>query len=362
VSQEIPVRVKLRPSGDSFDHCVVRSLIVVLTSVSFFAISVAASAQRYVSFDPPGSIQTYVSSINKSGQVVGGYRDSSSNHSFLRNTDGSIVVFDPPGANYSTATSINSSGEIVGYWYGSFAGYQGYYRDAAGNFTTFFIPTTGEYWTFPYSINDAGSIVGYGKTGSAIYDEGFVRDPGGTITVIDAPGAIETFAESINQSGFITGAYYDSASLGHGYILSPSGIYTILDVPGASGQGTVGAAINDRGQVAGIYADGKFLYGYLRSAGGAYTTFHISGAPTAATETGAINDVGQVAGIEQKISGLDTGFIRDNSGNITLFQFPGAGVAAEEDQGTAAVAINASGTVTGYYYDTSKVPHGFIRY
>jgi hypothetical protein len=54
--------------------------------------------------------------------------------------------------------------------------------------------------------------------------------------------------------------------------------------------------------------------------------------------------------------------VRDNSGHITLFEVPGAGLAQEEQQGTVSIDINSSGTTTGYYYDANKVPHGFIRY
>jgi hypothetical protein len=351
------VRVRLRLLPRSSNRFIGSLVALISASVSLLALSGGACAQRYVTFDPPGSTYTFVSLINDSGWVVGAYDDSVSNHSYLRNVDGSFVEFDPPGALGSTAVSINSSGEIAGYWYALSGAYEGYYRDSAGNITTFVVQTSFQDRTFAYSINDRGSIVG------AYVDttyHGFLRDASGTITVFDPPGSTLTIPETINQSGFISGAYYDSASLIHGFILSPAGNYTILNVPGASGQGTAGAIINDRGQVAGVYTDGISEYGYVRSAGGAYTTFHISGA--ADTEAGAINDLGEIAGVENKASGLNAGFVRSSSGNITVFQVPGAGVAQEEDQGTVAVSINSSGTVAGYYYDTSKVPHGFIRY
>lgn len=211
--------------------------------------------------------------------------------------------------------------------------------------------------TFAKSINDGGSIVGsYEDT---TY-HGFVRDPSGTITTFDPPGSTLTIPDTINQSGFISGAYYDSASLLHGFVLSPSGDYTIIDVPGASGQGTVAAIINDRGMIAGAYYDGIFLRGYLRSAKGQYTT--VESPSGEFTEVVSMNNSGRLSGSTQKLSGLYAGFVRDNSGNITVFQVPGAGFGQEEEQGTVPVGINSGGTVAGYYYDANKVPHGFIRY
>ena len=321
--------------------------------------SVAPAQSRYVTFDPPGAVYTYPTGINKAGQIVGEYGDNAGPHSFLRNADRSIVAFDPPGAAGSRATNINGSGEITGYWTSqTVPGYQSYFRDSGGNFTAFVVGTDEENWTLAFSMNDGGSIVGYYQEDFAYH--GFARDPSGTISLFDPPGSVDTIPETINQSGTISGAYYDSASLIHGFILSPSGNYTIVDVPGASGKGTVGAVINDRGQLTGAYTDGPLERGYLRSAGGAYTTFAL----TAMRITGAfaINDIGQIAGLGEKVSGLNAAFTRDNSGNTTVFQVPGAGLGQEYNQGTVPVAINLRGTIAGYYYDTNKVPHGFVRY
>jgi len=68
--------------------------------------------------------------------------------------------------------------------------------------------------TIPYWINAGGSIVGYYSDGVTFH--GFVYDSSGNITTFDPPGSTLTVPESINQSGFISGGYYDSASLLHG--------------------------------------------------------------------------------------------------------------------------------------------------
>jgi hypothetical protein len=321
-----------------------------------------AGSSMYVTFDPPGSIYTWVTGINDSGQVVGFWRDSSEVvHSFLRNSDGSFVEFDPPGATFSEAFAIDSSGGITGYWAASGSSvYQGYSRDAAGNITTFEGSGAGYDATVPCCIDNAGSITGRSGGG------GFVRAPSGTVTLFAPPDSALSIPESINQSGFISGTYYDSRSVLHGFILGPSRKYTILNVPGGGtgmGQGTNGVFLNDSGTATGAYVDSSSLiHGYLRSTTGVYTTFDAPGSKLATTLPDAINDAGEIVGIEQNISGLQKGFIRDNSGAITVFQAPWAGVAEEFNQGTAPYAINASGTVAGQYYDSNKVGHGFLRY
>ena len=72
--------------------------------------------------EPPGSSFSDATSINDTGEVVGGYGDSASHeHGFLY--DGkSYTTLDPPGSTEARATSINATGEVAG-------GYQ----DSAGH-------------------------------------------------------------------------------------------------------------------------------------------------------------------------------------------------------------------------------------
>src|SRR5208283_2728844 len=49
----------------------------------------------------------------------------------------------------------------------------------------------------------------------------------------------------------------------------------------------------------------------------------------------------------------------DGAPGFTTFEAPGAG--AGQFQGTAAIAINAAGTVVGLYVDSSGAFHGYVR-
>jgi hypothetical protein len=53
------------------------------------------------------------------------------------------------------------------------------------------------------------------------------------------------------------------------------------------------------------------------------------------------------------------GFVRAPSDALTTFDVSAAGTGIY--QGTEAYAINAAGTITGFYIDANGVSHGFVR-
>ena len=117
-----------------------------------------------------------------------------------------------------------------------------------------------------------------------------MAQPSYLYTTFDVPGATDTFALGINDSGLIVGFYYDAAG-GHGFLLQ-QGTYTTLDVPGASR--TYGSGINDAGQIVGFYLDAAFTYhGFLLDQG-SYTTLDAPG--SGSTFAQGINASGQIVG------------------------------------------------------------------
>jgi probable HAF family extracellular repeat protein len=126
----------------------------------------------YTTINPPGSIDTFVQSINSSGQITGYYEDSSGQDIGFLYSHGTYTTIDPPGSTETFAQSINSSGQITGY-----------YEDSSGQ------------------------------------DIGFLYSHG-TYTTIDPPGSVFTDPQSINNSGQITGYYIDSSGQYHGFLYS----------------------------------------------------------------------------------------------------------------------------------------------
>jgi probable HAF family extracellular repeat protein len=266
---------------------------------------------------------TTADGINGSGQIVGGYFDSSFHgHGFLY-SNGTYTTLDDPMASQSTfASGINDAGQIVGQ-----------YSDATGNHG--FLYSNGAYTTLndplakntilfnnngtlAEGINDAGQIVG-------IYFDATVSAHGfffvnGFYATLDATSAGETFATGINNVGQIVGYYIDGLGT-HGFLYNPnSGTYTTLDAPGSVNGpggliGTPASGINDAGQIVGRYEDANLkIHGFLYS-NGSYITLDDPLAP-AITLAFGINDAGQIAGTYHSIQNSTHGFLLTITPNL----------------------------------------------
>jgi hypothetical protein len=125
-------------------------------------------------------------------------------------------------------------------------------------------------------------------SGAASAAVGFV-DVGGTYTIVNPPGSTSTEATSINDSGAVTGYYYNG-STNVGFVYA-GGTYTIVNPPGSTY--TVATSINDSGAVTGYYYNGSTYVGFV-DVGGTYTTFNPPGSTF--TLAYSINDSGAVTG------------------------------------------------------------------
>jgi uncharacterized membrane protein len=202
-------------------------------------------------------------------------------------------------------------------------------------YTTFDVPGATD--TFALGINDSGLIVGYYllDTGGPVSEvHGFMLDDQGNYTTLDAPGAALTVAIGINASGQIVGAYGYADLTDHGFLLDDQGSYTTLDAPGSTYSEAYG--INASGQIVGYYLDVAFnRHGFLLDSG-SYTTLDVPG--TNLTEAFGINASGQIVGIHDD----EHGFLLDQ-GSYTTLDVSGA-------IRTEANGINDLGQIVGRYY------------
>ncbi len=162
------------------------------------------SAPQIVTFDPPGSIDTFPLSINDAGQITGTYYDGTADHGFVRGSTGVITALNVAGAADTDAFGINASGEIVGYYTDSSNVTHGFVRGPSGSVTSFDPP--GSTLTQAVTINNLGQTAGTCYVNGA--PEGFVRDQFGNITTFTVPGAVTTVVFSISADGSVTGYYY----------------------------------------------------------------------------------------------------------------------------------------------------------
>jgi uncharacterized membrane protein len=209
------------------------------------------SQGTYTTINYPGSSVTGLTGINDVGQIVGfaggGFLYDIATQTF---TD---VVY--PGANLTAPYGINDAGTIVGYIQIGGIGSHGFelvgstYREiqppgegnsdsqvfgisGAGEIigvaSADFSLIRGKYQRIPIPLPKAG-VAGINASGAAMAGvyfpnfgsvaSGFVLQ-GKTLTLLNFPGATDTFASSINDVGVVTGTFYDGSAT-HGFTWTP---------------------------------------------------------------------------------------------------------------------------------------------
>ena len=193
----------------------------------------------------------------------------------------------------------------------------------------------------------------------------------GTFTTFEAPdagtAALEgTGALAMNASGEITGVYCNKVGVYHGFIRSASGTITEFDAePYAAlspGQGTVPTSIDPAGDVAGTYIDENTVnHGFVRASNGTITLFDAPNAGTRKTQgtaAMAINDSGVIAGFYTGLNAYNNfqgyGFVRNANGVIATISIPA------NSYNPQVYAVNAAGEIAGSYVDSYNYRHGFV--
>ncbi len=213
---------------------------------------------KFLTAEPPGSTDSYLSGINRYGIAVGGYctfstgcgAESGEAGYAYNSSSRQITRISYPGANSSTAYGINNKGYVVG----GFCSYivcpvniftmadHGYLY-ANGAFTQLDFP--GAQLTEAFAINDAGVIVGNYQINDTS-PHAFIYQ-NGVYTNIDYPGTGNAVATAVNNSGVVAGIFDDQFG-GHGYIYK-NGQFMQIDDP--SGLDTALSAVNDNEELVG---------------------------------------------------------------------------------------------------------------
>jgi hypothetical protein len=317
-------------------------------------------AQSYTLIDVPGATATVVTAINHGGDVAGYFSEATGTHAFVREFNGNIAVFD------GIPVSINDARTTTGYFSDS-AGRHNFVRDRKGNVAVFDVAQvypTHAYGSTPAAINDRGEVAGYLYINDGDVSVGFLRDRLGAISTFYLPYGL--VPSSINARGEVAG-YSTVEIIQDGFVRDSKGNISVFGVPEAGtnyfGPRAHPVAINDSGVVAGYFADppkDQFYLcffencryrGFVRDNGGNITVFDAT--PNASSTLSAcINAQGDIAGGFSDTTGAH-GFVRDANGNIAVFDVPNA-------TGAQTVAINDRGDVAGYFFDAGGT-HGFVR-
>jgi probable HAF family extracellular repeat protein len=268
----------------------------------------APAANIHYVFSPagnyPGAAETAPLAANLA-QIVGYYASATAGGAYIQTVGESastpFLAFAPADSENSYASGINAHGVVAGGYCilpqgCSYPQSQHGFTWTQGIFTTIDYPgaTSGG----AYGINDLGQIVGgFCNTGNVC--GGTILNPTahaflddhGTFTELDYPGAYETQANAINNAGQIAGVYNDITGGPNSFVYQ-NGVYTNIDDPNAVW--TNATAINNHGVAAGYYADSNLrTHGFLYQNGRFTTVDH----PNAGgTSLSGINDDGFLVG------------------------------------------------------------------
>jgi uncharacterized membrane protein len=275
--------------------------------------SARAGQYNYIQVDVPEAVFTGLFAINSRGQAVGLYVDrGDTGHGFLRNVDGSIITIDYPDAIFAAANGINSRGEIVGRWDDASGITHSFMRTSQGTITSFDPPAPCVATVLPsaaHGINDRGDIVGrcFDASGKEL---GWLLRHDGSFAILDDPSFLTTDAWALDNSRLIVGDYSDADGFVHGYTWTEAGGFITVDLETNM---TGLRAINQRGDISGIYFDGLTLHGFVRLKNGGDAMIDPPG--SVETDTGVVNNRGMIAGVYWDVDFNAHGYIAHYHGS-----------------------------------------------
>lgn len=238
------------------------------------------------------------------------------------------------------------------------------------SYSTFEVPEATQNNLSVDAINNSGVITGY-LTDSSGNLKGWVRNAKGIIDLLvdplDTTTPTATVAYGLNNGDTVTGYFFDTTdNLYYGYFFN-AGTYTTYMVPNQpAGTDFAVAGINNKGSFCGLLLQPPYTtYMNYVSINGEVTVFQVNGSNS--EDCLAINDSDTAVGYYLDSAGVEHGWMRDSSGNITTINVPAASTTAGTAPcagtvgGTQLQGINDQGFISGHYWDKKYNEHGFIR-
>ena len=214
--------------------------------------------------------------------------------------DGEFTIYDFPSSQKTHFYALGNNGNAAGYYEDSEGKHRGIVLEN-GELRQYDFPGSVE--TEIYGISDAtGALTGNFTDASGIR-RGFTAD-----TIIEAPGAVETFADFV-AAGRLVGSYVDADGIYHPYTLHPTGRYVSIDLPSAA------------------TLEYMFVHG--------------------------INDAGILIGRSKRVGDVPRTHVGTFRDGLQELMFPGSVL-------TQGYNINQDGSVVGYYDSPDGRRHGFI--
>jgi len=288
-----------------FRDCITKSLLPYFLLVFALALAVPKSAAQagytVTTIDVPSSTETDCNDINKAGNIVGFYADSTGVDHGFEFVNGKFQNVNFPHASATLVYGVNDLNQAVGWYTDGSTGVTHGFLFSAGTFTAIDPPTST--YTNAWSINNTGEIVGT-YIGSDGLFHGF-SDVNGTYTTIDIPNAETSEVTGINNLGAMVGIFISTSSVQEGFS-DVNGKLGLIKFPG-SGL-TSADRINDKGEIVGLWgasSAGPFN-GYTKI-GSTYTNFLVSGSTE--TRVRGLNNAGSIVGRYTDSAAVIHGFV-----------------------------------------------------
>ncbi len=138
--------------------------------------------------------------------------------------DGVFTTHDFPDSQGTYFYALGNNGVAAGYYQDSNGLHHGVILGEDGVLRQYDFPDAVETQIFGYS-DSTGRL-----TGSMVDASGVRRGFSGD-TIVEYPGAPETYADFVSGLGNIVGSYVDAAGTYHAYLRGPSGSFATLDLP-----------------------------------------------------------------------------------------------------------------------------------
>ncbi len=315
-------------------------------------------------FQVPGSVSTEGWNVNQDGSFVGHYDSADGRrHGFIARPTGDTAallenqpVVNPAGSTY-TYEAIDVPGvdflELTAS--SDFNDYAGNTKSADGQKTVGFTLIDGVFNTYDYPGSQNTYFYAFGNDGTAA---GYYEDSNGLHhgVILEAgelrqynfPGAVQTEIFGFSDAtGALTGNFIDAEGVRRGF----SG-ETIVEVPGAVE--TYADFVNGAGVVVGVFVNSDGVYkGYGRSPDGGFGFVDVL--EELAIEwlfAHGINDFGVIVLRAKAVDDIPRTYV-GRYDQLRELQFPGS-------VSTEGYNINQDGSVVGHYDSPDGRRHGFI--
>ena len=235
--------------------------------------------------------------------------------------DGVFTTYDFPDSQKTHFYALGNDGRAAGHYEDSEGLFHGVILEN-GELRQYDFPDAVE--TQILGISDATGVL----TGNFIDASGIRRGFTGE-TIIEIPGAPETYADFVNASGAVVGSFVDVDGTYHPYVYNPNGTFTSVKIPGAE----------------------RLEYFFIHGINDAWT-YIVRNKPLgrpAHTFVGSL-----LQGLEDFQFSVDKDLsLEDAIATLQPLYFPGS-------VGTEGWNINQDGSVVGYYDTADGRRHGFI--